>query len=212
MLEAQISTAERTKYLNRIVTEIDRLTAISHDLLILSSAESKLASKGICDIGELCAYTYGLLKGKAEEKGLEFTIRGPDRLLIEANGAQMSQVILNLVENAIKYTTEGRVEMSLTNHGSEVIFSVEDTGVGVSSDHLPRLFERFYRVDKARSRSTGGTGLGLSIVKHVVEAHGGSVDVQSSLNSGTTFTIRLPKGQIITESQVSEGNSPSLFD
>ncbi|HLP00082.1 MAG TPA: ATP-binding protein, partial [Fimbriimonas sp.] len=111
----------------------------------------------------------------------------------QVNASQMTQVVVNLIENAIKYTNEGGLEVTLSSSEDEIFFEVSDTGIGIPEDHLPRLFERFYRVDKARSREGGGTGLGLSIVKHIVEAHGGTVTVTSSLNQGSTFRIALPR-------------------
>jgi signal transduction histidine kinase len=97
------------------------------------------------------------------------------------------------VDNAIRYTKPGgRVDVTLSSEGTEVVLSVADTGVGIPTRELPRIFERFYRVDRARSRETGGTGLGLSIVKHVIENHGGTVNVTSELGRGTCFEVRLP--------------------
>jgi signal transduction histidine kinase len=97
------------------------------------------------------------------------------------------------VDNTIRYTKpDGRVEVTLSSEGEEVVLSVTDTGVGIPTRELPRIFERFYRVDRARSRETGGTGLGLSIVKHVIENHGGTVNVTSELGRGTRFEVRLP--------------------
>ncbi|MFN3684437.1 MAG: sensor histidine kinase, partial [Fimbriimonadaceae bacterium] len=100
----------------------------------------------------------------------------------------------NLVDNAIKYSNDGAILVRLEDQGEDAVLSVSDQGIGIPSEHLERIFERFYRVDKGRSRSKGGTGLGLSIVKHIVEAHGGKVTVQSRLGEGSTFTVRLPKG------------------
>jgi two-component system phosphate regulon sensor histidine kinase PhoR len=184
----------RAKYLPRIITEVDRLTSITHDLLVLSTAESGPIRKGPCELGGIVRYTLNLLAPQAEEKGLKLTYEGPEDLDIEANASQMTQVIVNLVENALKYTNEGGVDFRLEDQGEFVRFDVTDTGIGIPEDHLPRLFERFYRVDKARSRESGGTGLGLSIVKHIVEAHGGSIHVDSAQNRGTTFSVVLPKG------------------
>jgi signal transduction histidine kinase len=100
----------------------------------------------------------------------------------------------NLVDNAVKYTPPGgRVEVTGGTEGDEVIISIADTGIGIPEGKLSRIFERFYRVDKARSKATGGTGLGLSIVKHVAENHGGRVTVESVPGEGTTFTVRLPR-------------------
>jgi len=188
------SKALRAKYLPRIITEVDRLTSITHDLLVLSTAESGPIRKGPCELGGIVRYTLNLLAPQAEEKGLKLTYEGPEDLDIEANASQMTQVIVNLVENALKYTNEGGVDFRLEDQGEFVRFDVTDTGIGIPEDHLPRLFERFYRVDKARSRASGGTGLGLSIVKHIVEAHGGSIHVDSAQNRGTTFSVVLPKG------------------
>ena len=192
--------ALRKKYLPRIITEIDRLTSITHDLLVLSTAESGPIRKGPCELGGIIRYTLNLLAPQAEEKGLKLTYEGPEDLDIEANASQMTQVIVNLVENALKYTNEGGVDFRLEDQGEFVRFDVTDTGIGIPEEHVPRLFERFYRVDKARSRAGGGTGLGLSIVKHIVEAHGGSIHVDSAQNLGTTFSVVLPKGDFTSMS------------
>jgi two-component system phosphate regulon sensor histidine kinase PhoR len=101
--------------------------------------------------------------------------------------------VSNLIDNAIKYTPEGgRVRVSARAAGDEVVIEVADSGIGIPAEDLPRIFERFYRVDKSRSREMGGTGLGLSIVKHVVQVHGGIVDVESTVGKGTTFRVKLP--------------------
>ncbi len=184
----------RDKYLPRIISEVDRLTSITHDLLVLSTAESSPVRKGPCELGAIVRYAVNLLTPRAEEKGLLLTYEGPDDLDIEANASQITQVVVNLVENAIKYSNEGGVDVRLEDQGEYVRFDVTDTGIGIPEEHLPRLFERFYRVDKARSRASGGTGLGLSIVKHIVEAHGGSIHVDSAQNRGSTFSVVLPKG------------------
>ena len=107
--------------------------------------------------------------------------------------SQMTQVALNLIDNAINYSPSGEIVVHIQT-GDPVRISVQDQGIGISSEHVPRIFERFYRIDKARSRSTGGTGLGLSIVKHIVESHGGTIGVDSNLNQGSTFWITLPIG------------------
>ncbi len=191
----------REKYLTRIINEVDRLTSITHDLLVLSTAESSLVRKGPCDIGEILRYAHNLLEPRASEKGLTLERIAPDSMFIEANSSQITQVIVNLLENAIKYTNEGGVIVKLQDEESGIRIDFTDTGVGIAAEHLPRLFERFYRVDKGRSRHLGGTGLGLSIVKHIVEAHGGRILVDSSLNQGSTFTIHLPIGDVVSEAE-----------
>jgi len=183
------------KYLPKITNEVDRLSMISNDLLILSAAESNPVRKHNCDIAETFRTVLDQLTPKASEKGLTVEFEGPRRFLIEANTAQMTQVAINLIDNAINYTPQGTIRVILRPGTDDVEIDVVDTGLGIASEHLPRIFERFYRVDKARSRAgSGGTGLGLSIVKHIVEAHGGRVTVDSALNEGSKFTVRLPIG------------------
>jgi two-component system phosphate regulon sensor histidine kinase PhoR len=112
----------------------------------------------------------------------------------------MHQVFANLVENALKYGESGKkVVVGATEAEDGVRFFVRDYGEGISSEHLPRLFERFYRVDKARSRESGGTGLGLAIAKHVVRAHGGAIKAESELNHGSTFSFTLPRQEVSSE-------------
>jgi two-component system, OmpR family, phosphate regulon sensor histidine kinase PhoR len=193
-LEDSPSQEVMGRYLRKIIEEVDRLSLISQDLLILSAAESNPVRKQSCDIAEVLRSVVAQLHQKATEKGLTLEYDGPTTLIIEANQAQMTQVAINLIDNAINYTAQGGIVMKVIPDEACIRIIVSDTGIGIASDHLPRIFERFYRVDKGRSRSTGGTGLGLSIVKHIVEAHGGSVSVESALNHGSTFSIRVPVG------------------
>lgn len=183
----------REKFLPRIIGEVDRLTSITHDLLILSTSESSPVRKAMTDLAEVVSYAVNLLEPSAVAKGLVLKYEGPARLEGDVNASQMTQVVVNLIENAIKYSNEGTVDVKLYSDDTQIHFEVSDTGIGIPEEHLPRLFERFYRVDKARSRESGGTGLGLSIVKHIVEAHGGTVAVTSSLNQGSTFRITFPQ-------------------
>lgn len=182
----------RLRYLRRIIEEVDRLTMISNDLLILSAAESNPVRMTTCDLVEIVQNVVMQLEVKRDEKPVTFECRLPDSLPVAANPAQITQVVLNLLDNALKYTNEGTVTVTLSAQDNQAVLQVEDTGIGIGSEHLGRIFERFYRADKARSRETGGTGLGLSIVKHIVEAHGGELTVASELNRGSTFTVRLP--------------------
>jgi two-component system phosphate regulon sensor histidine kinase PhoR len=184
------------KYLPNIMDEVDRLSLLTTDLLSLTSAESNPVRKQACDVAGIFRSAVIQLRHKAEVKKLDLSYQGPDAVLIEANSSQMSQVAINLVDNAINYTNIGAIAVSVKDEGKEVNITIQDTGIGIPSEHISRIFERFYRVDKARSRATGGTGLGLSIVKHIVEAHGGNVSVESALNQGSKFTLVLPKGDI----------------
>lgn len=195
LLDEDTATAElRDRYLTKIVDEVDRLSAISADLLTLSVAESNPVKKGACDIAGTFRTTLSQLTEKAHEKGMTLQYDGPEHLVIEANTNQMTQVALNLLENALNYTIEGTVTVQVRQGMETAEIEITDTGIGIASEHLPRIFERFYRADRGRSRATGGTGLGLSIVKHIVEAHGGRVAVESSLNHGSRFTLFLPVG------------------
>lgn len=119
---------------------------------------------------------------------------------VKADEDLINQVLINLVDNAIKYTTHnGRIVIHISQEGNKVVTSIKDTGIGIPEESLPRLFERFYRVDKARSRVLGGTGLGLAIVKHVLELHGGDVFVDSEVGTGSTFTFCLWEAEKQTE-------------
>ena len=111
---------------------------------------------------------------------------------MQGDGMRLEQIVVNLVENAIKYTDEGSVQVSVADEGEWAVFTVKDTGIGIPEESIEHLFERFYRVDKARSRSTGGTGLGLSITEKLVSLHGGSIEVKSKPGEGSTFTVQLP--------------------
>lgn len=182
-------------YLSKIIGEVDRLSLIANDLLVLGAAESNPVRKQACDVADVFRACLAQLERKAHEKGLEVSYQGPDHCVIAANPTQISQVATNLIDNAINYTAQGSVAVTVETRDNEVRIEVADTGLGIASEHLPRIWERFYRVDKARSRSTGGTGLGLSIVKHLVEAHGGRVSVESALNEGSTFEVVLPKSE-----------------
>ena len=117
----------------------------------------------------------------------------PDNLVGYCDEMQMEELVRNLVDNAVKYTpADGWIELALVKDGSDLVVSVEDTGIGIPRGEVERIFERFYRVDKARSRRLGGTGLGLAIVKDIVEAHGGEITVDTQLGKGSTFEVRLP--------------------
>jgi signal transduction histidine kinase len=180
--------------------ETERLSHLITDLLDLTRLESQEGIENPVDVdvrGVLMTVLARMrrvarkknitLQWKRFGRAAQYTVHGDETLL--------NSMFTNLVENAVKYTPPGgRVEVTGGFEGSEIVIRVSDTGIGIPEGKLPRIFERFYRVDKARSKETGGTGLGLSIVKHIAENHGGRVTVESRLGEGSTFTVYLPRG------------------
>ena len=185
------------RFLGIVARQADRLAAIIEDLLALSRIEqSETSGKLPLDPQPLA----GILvtasddcRPRAVERSIRLEVDCPPDLIVTVNGPLLEQAVINLVDNAIKYSEAGKaVWLSADNDATGPAIRVRDEGCGIAAEHLPRLFERFYRVDKARSRVLGGTGLGLSIVKHIVQAHAGTIVVESTPGVGTTFTIRLP--------------------
>ena len=198
LLDGASENPEDAKRFLRIVAkQADRLNQIIEDLLSLSKIEQSeeqanlpLEEAGIKDI--LDAAVNDCLAPAAERR-IRINVSCDTDLLANINARLLEQAVVNLLDNAIKYSEPGE-EVLITARAlaNEVLISVTDHGCGIDRDHLPRLFERFYRADKARSRKLGGTGLGLAIVKHIVQAHRGRVSVQSTPGKGSTFTIHLP--------------------
>jgi two-component system, OmpR family, phosphate regulon sensor histidine kinase PhoR len=188
----------RARFLDIANRNAARLQAIVSDLLDLSSIEAegdRMPLELIRIDGPLRTAASALI-GAAESKGvrLELPPQLPGPVLVHGNTQRLEQVFTNLLENAIKYTPKGgQVVARVRISGREVHVDVQDSGIGIPPSSLPRVFERFYRVDHSRSRDMGGTGLGLAIVKHVMRAHGGQVSVKSEEGSGSTFTVSLPR-------------------
>jgi signal transduction histidine kinase len=129
----------------------------------------------------------------AEVKEIHLRTEGNGAARVRGDAARLREVFFNLLDNGIKYTSKGgEVEVKIGQTGSEAIVTVRDTGIGIPAEHLPHVFDRFYRVDKARSRAEGGTGLGLSIAQSTIVAHGGRIELTSAPDKGTTCTVRLP--------------------
>ncbi|CAM3887129.1 two-component system histidine kinase PnpS [Cytobacillus oceanisediminis] len=184
-------------FLNIILKESDRLQSLIQDLLDLSKIEQQGFSLSIqpMDLTVVLDEVLAITKGKAAEKDIVFEYKREKKpICIEGDVHRLKQVFINIISNAISYTpNQGIIYISLHETGSAVLTEITDTGIGIEAKEIPRIFERFYRVDKARSRNSGGTGLGLAIVKHLVEAHKGSIKVKSQVGKGTSFTIELPK-------------------
>ncbi|MGE5605855.1 MAG: ATP-binding protein [Bacteroidota bacterium] len=192
---AKNDEATLVRYLAGINQECDRLSNLIKDLLDLAKLDSKPeVNREAFDLIELLKEVRESFlpnNGPAPELTLDLPAEILPKVL--ANRGQIKQVLLNLLDNAFKYTTaNGQVRLSACREGDWVKVEVADTGIGIPQEELSRIFERFYRVDKARSRAKGGTGLGLSIVKHIVEGHGGKVEVESRLNQGSVFSFTVP--------------------
>lgn len=186
----------RERFIGIIDKEADRLIRLINDLLDLSSLEAKETEieKQPTDVGQLLKDCITSLNNKAKERDIQITTDIPDNLpKVIANPDMLMQAFINLLDNAIKYTNlGGEVEVGAVVNDGYLMIKFKDTGIGIPKEDLPRIFERFYRVDKARSRDVGGTGLGLSIVKHIMEQHKGYIYVQSEVAKGSTFWLTLP--------------------
>ena len=188
---------ENRPYLEIIHRNTERLISIVEDLLVLSELEERGAKidKTEIDLKPMAESILKMFEKRASDKGLALSLEAPfDLPVVQADPGQMEGLLLNLVDNAVKYTEKGSVKVRLAVREAHLAIYVEDTGPGIGADHLPHVFERFYVVDKSRSKKLGGTGLGLSIVKHIVLAHKGTVSVRSRVGEGTTFSVLLPFG------------------
>jgi two-component system, OmpR family, phosphate regulon sensor histidine kinase PhoR len=197
LLDGALKEDQAFQFVQVIKRHTDRLTKIVEDLLMLSRIETKefqLKMEAI-PLRDFIDDVVEFVKEPAEKKEISLSRNEiPSSLVVQADRDYLEQILINLLDNAIKYTPEGgRVTVSAIEKDSkEIQFSVEDNGIGIPKEDLSRIFERFYRVDKGRSKEMGGTGLGLSIVKHLVQAHGGRVWVESQPGKGSVFYFTLP--------------------
>ncbi len=199
LIEDPNPSPEMTReFLGIILKNAARMSRLTEDLLALASVESpdyKLSLKPT-RASALVQDAIQLLGGIVVDSGVKLQTGGAPNDLVMADPDAMNQVFGNLIENSLKYAKEGkRIRIGAQPLASEVQFTIQDFGPGIASEHLERIFERFYRVDKARSRESGGTGLGLAIVKHIVQAHGGRIWAESELGSGASFHFTLPLAQ-----------------
>lgn len=197
LLDGAMENEELCKnFLSIILTESDRMQSLIQDLLDLSKIEQQNFKLDRADVSVklIIEEVQQMLIQKAEEKDIDFALYLKTPLVVNADALRLKQVFINLIDNAIHYTpTGGKVFITASETNEQIVVRVNDTGVGIGKDEISRIFERFYRVDKARSRNSGGTGLGLAIVKHLVEAHKGKVEVESKLGHGTSFIVTLNK-------------------
>jgi signal transduction histidine kinase len=181
------------RFAAQIEREAARLARIVSDLLDLSRLESGSELDELVAMDAVVRDEGERFEDPASDAGVTLDVDAERVPNVRGSGRDLALLVRNLVDNAVRYSQPGgRVEIGLGGRDGEVVLTVADSGLGIPSRDLPRIFERFYRVDRARSRETGGTGLGLSIVKHVVENHGGTIDVSSELGRGTRFEVRLP--------------------
>jgi heavy metal sensor kinase len=184
--------------LQAVNEEVDRLIRLVGSLLTLARADSgqiPIASEAV-ELPELVRAAAEQVQATAEKRDVHLAVVPGASLTLQGDEDLLLQLLLNLLDNAIKYTPPGgRVTAGWSTNDTQVELRVHDTGVGIAPEHLPHIFDRFYRVDKARSRAEGGAGLGLSICRWIAEAHGGSISVESAPGQGSTFTVRLPTSQ-----------------
>jgi two-component system phosphate regulon sensor histidine kinase PhoR len=187
----------RNRFLKKAAKSINRLDLLVQDLLLISQMESGQLTmvKENFDLLEVVKDIIEELENKAEKNNVQVLLRADkSKYMTYADPAKIRQVILNLLINGIKYNKQGgKVSVRLDNSMNMIEVEVKDTGIGISKEHLSRIYERFYRVDKSRSKKQGGTGLGLAIVKHIIDGHkSGGIHIQSKLGEGTTFLFSLP--------------------
>ncbi len=192
-LEEEIKGSSK-HYLDIIKKHTERLINIVSDLLLLSELEEKGLTqiKEKMNLEEMAENVCKIFEQKAKEKNLKLNLICESKPVIKGDPFKLEQMFINLIDNAIKYTEKGEISILLKRTDKEIIVKVKDTGIGIPEEHLDRIFERFYVVDKSRSKKLGGTGLGLSIVKHIVLLHNGRIDVKSIPDKGTEFTITFP--------------------
>ena len=200
-LNGETETEVVWRLAERIVTESHRMSRIVDDLLDLSRVEFGGTEEWTdIELATVLVEVVSTNQHAAKRQGLGLSLTGSAELLVRGDRSQLVSVFSNLVDNAIKYSEIGGVvNVSSTINGDEIMVSVTDYGIGIAERDQKRIFERFYRVDKARSRATGGTGLGLSIVRHIVLEHGGAIDIRSEEGVGSTFTVRLPRVAVKTK-------------
>jgi two-component system phosphate regulon sensor histidine kinase PhoR len=189
---------ELRRFLEIVAAQTDRLNAIIEDLLTLSRIEQEEEKAEIAltasSVRQVLETAVEVCRLKTEEKKIAIELTCDPSLMAAMNAPLLEQAVINLLDNAIKYSyPDGTIFLSAEPTAGEIVLRVRDEGCGIGREHLPRIFERFYRVDKARSRKLGGTGLGLAIVKHIAQVHGGRAEVESTLGKGSLFSIHLPR-------------------
>ena len=185
----------RTLFLPQVQDEVERMIRLVEDLLELARSESGTVPlrRERFDLGDVAAATVNAFAPRADGLGVELELDAPDAVEVDADRGRLTQIAVNLVDNALRHTPAGgRVAIEVRRERRDAVLRVRDTGIGIPFADLPRVFERFYVVDRSRSRDRAGTGLGLAIAKHLTEAHSGSLVAESVYGQGATFTMRVP--------------------
>jgi two-component system, OmpR family, phosphate regulon sensor histidine kinase PhoR len=185
----------REMFLGTMMTQAQRMKRLIDDLLTLSRIEldEHVLPSARVDLAKIAAQACGNLASQAKEADVEVSCDGDQSVPVRGNADELMQVALNLIENAIKYGSSGkRIAVNCAASGGRAVLSVEDHGPGIAAEHIPRLTERFYRVNTQESRAKGGTGLGLAIVKHIVSRHRGQLGIESRPGTGSIFKISIP--------------------
>ena len=194
-LSRKRSPEEHEHILRELEGEVDRLVRLSNDLLYLARLDAISIEKSPVDLSALVGAVADQIRPLAQAKGITLAEQIASGLMVQADGDQLIRVFLNLLDNAVKFTPSGgHVAVRTTQDTSHVCVLISDMGIGIPPEHLPHLFERFHRVENARSRPAGGAGLGLAIAYEIVRLHDGTIGVQSTFGRGSTFTVRLPRG------------------
>jgi signal transduction histidine kinase len=190
-----VEAADHHNLLGSILEECERLTRLTEQMLALAREDTRMTRQAYqpLDLAALVRVVAETMRPLAEAKGLRLRQQGEGTLTMRGDEIRLRQVFYNLLDNAIKYTPEGgEIDLRLERREADAVVVLRDTGIGIPAEHLPHVFERFYRVDKARSRAEGGTGLGLSIAHSIVTTHGGRIELDSAPGRGTVCTVTLP--------------------
>ncbi len=191
---AERAAGEDARFVKTILRNTERLISLVRDVQTLAQLENPVSEPEVrpVDLNGLISTILELFRSAASKKGLDLLFEPAKVAPVAGDSFRLEQVLINLLDNAVKYTDKGVVKISLREEAEMAAVEISDTGQGIPAGEIPRLCERFYVVDKSRSRSLGGTGLGLAIVKHILMLHGGSLDIKSEMGRGSVFTIRLP--------------------
>ena len=183
------------KSLETISQESAYMSSVIGKLLFLARSDAGKEQLNFedVDLKELITGLSANIETLAIDKGIKFTVDAKENLIVNGDKVKLRQLFINILENAVRYTpTGGNISVLLEKKDSNAVTAISDTGIGIPPEHLPHIFERFYRVDKARSRADGGVGLGMAIAKYIADSHGGKIEVESQVGKGTTITVTIP--------------------